>query len=147
MDGNRTSEEKKLETWMKVVFIIIIICAVLIFTGLAIAYAGKPEGLLAAIFSLDNHGHHPRVMELEKPVVLGARVHHDISEDRDRCKAVGRVHEDVEAVGCVGEDTVHEESDLNAARNILVAPLSARATRSRGGCPLPPIPLTATIQD
>jgi IS605 OrfB family transposase len=39
------------------------------------------------------------------------------------------------------------DSDLNAARNILVAPLSAMATRSRGGCPLPPIPLTATIQD
>jgi transposase len=37
------------------------------------------------------------------------------------------------------------DSDLNAARNILVAPLSARATCSRGGCPLPPIPLTATI--
>jgi IS605 OrfB family transposase len=35
------------------------------------------------------------------------------------------------------------DSDLNAARNILVAPLSAGATRSRGGCPLPPTPLTA----
>jgi hypothetical protein len=39
------------------------------------------------------------------------------------------------------------DSDLNAARNILVAPLSARATCSPGGCPLPPIPLTATMQD
>lgn len=36
------------------------------------------------------------------------------------------------------------DSDLNAARNIHVAPLSAGATRSRGGCPLPPIQLTTT---
>jgi IS605 OrfB family transposase len=36
------------------------------------------------------------------------------------------------------------DSDLNAARNIHVAPLSAVATRSRGGVPLHPIPLTAT---
>ncbi|MBD3186947.1 transposase [Candidatus Bathyarchaeota archaeon] len=35
------------------------------------------------------------------------------------------------------------DSDLNAARNIHVAPLSAGATRSRGGCPLPSIQLTA----
>jgi len=36
------------------------------------------------------------------------------------------------------------DSDLNAARNIHVAPLSAVATRSRGGVPLHPIPLTPT---
>ena len=124
-------------------------------------------------------------MMLEKPAVLDAPVHDDLGKDRDRCKALGRVHEDVAAMGRGGKDIVYPDggmvnprntskrcskstckvpgkrdrktfrctdhrcglsldSDRNAARNILVAPLSAGATRSRGGCPLPPTPLTAT---